>query len=246
MARLYSAAYRGLMSTPRRAFSALVAAFACAVMLGGCFLQVDDRGATSAAREREGTQEIAIHELFGWYRVNWNPPASTVELAHQSELVVSGTVGSVHDGRVEGYDTNSQGSPRTLVLDLAHPTFSQGSLPKRADGHIYIEIPPTHAVYGFGLSQAIPIGTRVVAYLTLANNGSGLTRISNWNDGRPAGKPLYQPVNPAGLLIQLDGLDRFSWLLDPHPSVVASTPQVLPGGSVVLRPFSIRAGVAVG
>ena len=228
----------------RRALSATLLAAVAVGMLGGCYLSVSTAAPdVSQESARYTLQERVMHAMYGYYQVHWDPAASTVDLAQQSELVVTGRVRALGEGRVQASDANSQGSPRSQIVAISPARIVDGSLPERSDGTVYVEIPPPHPIDGMGFGDAIPVGSTVVLYLSAAANGSGLTRISNWNAGRPTGQPLYQPVSPQGFAIRLERNGRFAWVFDPHPAVEASLAQLLPGGSVTLRPATIRAGV---
>ena len=182
------------------------------------------------------SQERAVHSLFNGYDADYEPALTTNELADQSSVVLSGVISAVQDGRPDGFDADQSGVPRSIVVVVALPHVTSGTLPAGSDGNVYVELPSPYSTAPKGYSKAFPVGTPVVLYLDPAANGSGTSRVLNWNAGRPAGQPLFRPVNPQGFLISLPGTHRFAWALDPHPSVKAALADVLPGGSTLLNP----------
>lgn len=167
---------------------------------------------------------------------DYTPLRTPGELARLSELVVSGTVSAVREGRRMVYPANGAGAEgaNTIVLVMTDVTVVRGQQPDGHDGSLYLEL------HGLGKSdpasyrRALPAGARAVAYLVPAVGApGGRTDVGTANPagGRPAGQALYLPAGPQGLALQATE-NNVVW-----PLIGARAPgciaDALPGGHLI-------------
>jgi hypothetical protein len=168
---------------------------------------------------------------------DYDPSRSPEELAQLSELVVSGTISAVREGRTMVYPANSAGAqgPTTIVLAITGVTAISGRQQEGHDGNVYLELQASRHPGPVDYSRALPAGARVVAYLVPASDGAPVGRtdvaVANPAAGRPAGQALYLPAGPQGLAIQV-AEDNVVW-----PLIGAQAPgciaDALPGGHLI-------------
>jgi hypothetical protein len=217
-----------------RKVAVLAVAILLCLGLTGCTGSGDP--APSPAPTSLTSQERALRSLWSAQAPGFTAVLTTGELARSSALVVSGVIAGVAAGRSTAEDGPASGVPRTLVLTISLPRIAAGRVEGNTNGNIYVELPAPRPGESGAVPRAFPVGSVVVAYLRLAANGSGVSRLPRQNEGRPAGLPLYTPTNPQGLVLRLVVDHRFTWPLARHPSVAARLVDVLPGGEVILGP----------
>ncbi|MDQ0821264.1 hypothetical protein QFZ79_003638 [Arthrobacter sp. V4I6] len=167
---------------------------------------------------------------------DYDPRRSPDELAQLSQLVVSGTISAVREGRTMVYPANAPGieGPTTIVLVITDVTAVSGQQQAGNDGSVYLELQGAKLPDPVNYSRALPAGARVAAYLVPAGEGTPDERtdvaIANPAAGRPAGQALYLPAGPQGLAIQAQG--NVVW-----PLIGAQAPgcieDALPGGHLI-------------
>jgi len=148
-------------------------------------------------------------DLLGVGTYDYNPVSSPSALAEQSQLVVTGTIDRVQEGRVQivpGSESAPVGS--TMVLVLRDPQAVLGSFSEDSDGFIYVELtaPPIREADAYQDSPCI--GGSIVAYLAPAADGAPVegvdTAVAEPSAGRPVGQALYIPAGPQALILQYD------------------------------------------
>jgi hypothetical protein len=156
-------------------------------------------------------------ELFAGIDLDYDPLPSPTALAGRSDVVVTGTIERVQEGRDEISPANENVVPyRTIVLVLRDANAVVGSLEPATDGFVYIELPNPGQREPSAYQDGLFAGSSVVAYLVPAFDGElaegSDVGIANAGAGRPAGQALYQPSGPQGLILQHDA-DPVVWPL---------------------------------
>jgi hypothetical protein len=175
-------------------------------------------------------------ESFQGPSYDYDPLRSPDELAKQSELIVSGTISAVREGRTTVFPTNKQieGST-TAVVVIANVTAVRGQPQAGNDGSVYLELHGLNHPDPARISRALPGGARVVAYLVPAWDGTPRAgtdgALANPAAGRPAGQALYLPAGPQGLAIQVaEGNVVWPLIGVQAPGCIADA---LPGGNLI-------------
>ena len=146
-------------------------------------------------------------EQFTGFEADYDPLSSPAALAETSQLVVTGTIDRVQDGRVQIVPKNeSEPGVPTVVLVLRDVQAVAGSLDGGTDGFVYVELPypGQHDVEAY--LDGFRTGSDVVAYLVPASDGlpqEGVdVAIADPQAGRPDGQALYIPAGPQALVLQ--------------------------------------------
>lgn len=230
----------GFKERNRGLLAGLVAA---ALLLAGCAPSgtptavLPDAG-LSGSEAREAYSEEDTLSAFGGNGPigDYDPFQSPAELAKVSELVISGTVAGIREGRTLYYPENDQVEGNTsivLIMDVSEAV--RGKLQAGTDGRAYIEFfhPAQNDLSAY--RRALPEGSSVVAYLAPAGDGEPNERvdvaIENPEAGRPTGQPLYVPVSPQGLILQFGEHDVVWPLLRAQKTGPIS--RALPGGDLI-------------
>lgn len=180
----------------RRRLAALATSVVLAAAISAC--------ASGAAVTSYSAQECV--EQFAGIVYDYDPAPSPAALSEQSQLVVTGTIDRVQEGRLEIVPENSSAPGRsTTVLVLRDPHAVLGDLGEGGDGFVYIEL----SAPGLDAHPDGPcIGASVVAYLGAASDGAPAegvdVAIADPEAGRPAGQPLYILAGPQALVLQCD------------------------------------------
>jgi hypothetical protein len=155
--------------------------------------------------------------LFDQYHADYEPAKSPAELSNWSDLVVTGTIVAVKDGRVEsdGY--------RSIVMVVEADKTLKGP----ASSKVYVELPNPGTRQASVYDAAAPKSADVLLYLmdTAPLDKESPTLVDP-SEGRPAGIPLYQPVNPQGVVI--GDPSRVTQLLEFRSFEGSSLEQFLP------------------
>jgi hypothetical protein len=156
-------------------------------------------------------------DLFGQYHADYTPATSPSELASWSDLVVTGTLVEVRDGRLEsdGY--------RSIVMVVNADKVLKGSTSSK----VHVELPNPGTRKASVYDAAAPKGADLLLYLmdTAPLDKESPTLVDP-AEGRPAGTPLYQPVNPQGVVI--GDPTRVTQLLDFRAFQGSSLQEFLP------------------
>jgi hypothetical protein len=130
--------------------------------------------------------------MFEHYHADYNPASTPAELASWSDLVISGTIKTVREGR-----SGKDGS-RTVVMVVNSDKIIKG----KASDTVCIELPNPGTREARVYAAAVPTNADVVLYLQdSAPLDKGDPNLVEPAQGRPAGTPLYQPVSPQGLIL---------------------------------------------
>jgi hypothetical protein len=195
-------------STARSKIAVLVGSIIAMSTLAAC------AGGGDPAPTAFGTAETPYvstqaSEVFSGIDFDYEPVASPAALAGQSELVITGTIDRVQEGRVQvvpGNDAVPEIS--TIVLVLQDVVVASGALHGGSDGFIYVELPNPGNQKPLEYEDGLRAGSRVVAYLVPASDGAPAEGIdiavADPGSGRPAGQVLFLPAGPQGLLVQYE------------------------------------------
>ncbi|WP_461164218.1 hypothetical protein [Arthrobacter sp. R4-81] len=230
----------GFKDRGRRLMAGLVAA---ALLLAGCAPSdtptavLPDSGSSGTDGREAYVEEDTLNAFAGNGSTgDYDPFQSPDELATVSELVISGTVAGVREGRTLYYPQNDQAQGTTSIVLIVNVTEAvKGKLQPGTDGRAYIEFfqPVQSDLSSYG--RAFPEGSSVVAYLAPAGEGEPNERvdvaIENPEAGRPTGQVLYRPVSPQGLILQVGGHDVVWPLLRAQKTGPIS--RALPGGDLI-------------
>lgn len=175
-------------------------------------------------------------EQFAGIDYDYDPLASPAALAEQSQLVVTGTIDRVQEGRVEIVPENDTiPGISTIVLVLRDPKAVMGSVNEVTDGFVYIELPNPGGQQTDAYQKGLRAGSRVVAYLGPASDGAPVegvdTAIAEPEAGRPAGQALYIPAGPQALILQYEN-SAVVWPLIGEERD-GSLEDTLPGGKLI-------------
>lgn len=180
---------------------------AAALTLAGLLLTVmagcgSDAGTSSeehdAAQVSVGSVD-GFADLFTDYRSDYDHIDTPSDLAARSKLVVQGRIVQIDEGRLFGTSATDPVASSSIVLVFAVTRVLNGDTP--AGGKVYVELLPPGQVAAEVFDRSAPKTSDAVLYLTPAATAAD-TAIVDPDEGRPAGQPLYQPVNPQGLVIE--------------------------------------------
>lgn len=175
---------------------------------------------------------------FNGLSYDYDPVDSPDELAKSSELIISGTVTGVREGRTTYAPKNDKyRGPTSIVLTVNGAQAVQGKLPSGSDGNIYIELLNPGRKAPAAYDKAFPSGSSVVAYLDPAGDGEpreGVdVAINDPRAGRPDGQALYLPASPQGLSLQVGDHDVVWPLIGVTKPGKGS--DALPGGHLIAK-----------
>ncbi len=154
---------------------------------------------------------------------DYNPVSSNLVLEAKSDLVVSGDIVEVSEGRrvvhYAGGDRVYDGAEVVIVLTNVEVAF--GALEPNNDGFVYI----TTGLITFGrmtgsvadFELGFPPGMKVVAYLSQVPPEMGRFRAGveepagDPGADHPSSQPLYDPLGPQGFAVQYPGTANVLW-----------------------------------
>lgn len=220
-----------LIRTKKRNLATAAGLVLGAVLLAGC------AAASAPASEPEASyrEDDTLGSFYG-LSYDYDPVRSPDELAKLSDLVISGSVTGVREGRTTTFPKNDtiKGST-SIVLAVKSTQAVRGELPSGNDGNIYIELSNPGQKDPAAYDKAFPVGSSVVAYLVPAGDGQpreGVdVAIENPEAGRPDGQSLYLPANPQGLSLQVDDRDVVWPLIGAQKS--GKIADAFPGGDLI-------------
>lgn len=143
-------------------------------------------------------------DLFTGYGADYDPASTPMQLASMSDVVISGKITAITPGRYFGRSVDDPGGNRTIVLNIKVDAVLAGALPRNQREMVFVELPSPGNAEASVYDRHVPKDREVVLYL-IAAAGPSQTPIVDPDAGRPAGRPLYQPVNPQGFVMEDDG-----------------------------------------
>lgn len=188
------------MTTRHRSPAAVLAlAGLLLTIVAGCG---SDAGTSSGERSAAQASVGSVHgfaDLFADNRTDYDHIATPSDLAARSELVVQGRIVQIDEGRTFGTSATDPVASSSIVLVFAVNQVLNGETP--AGGKVYVELLPPGQITAEEFDRSAPKTSDAVLYLAPAATAAD-TAIVDPDGGRPAGRPLYQPVNPQGLVIE--------------------------------------------
>lgn len=182
----------------------LVGALILAGALAGCGSDAgtgsgEDAGtAARPARVSAGSVD-RFADLFADQYADYDHVGTPAALAAGSKLVVQGRIVRIDEGRTFGTSATDPVATSRIVLVFAVDRVLSGGAP--AGGTVYVELPAPGRVAAEVFDRSAPKTSDAVLYLAPAATAAD-TAIVNPDAGRPAGQPLYQPVNPQGFVVE--------------------------------------------
>ena len=143
-------------------------------------------------------------EMFSGYGVDYEPARSPQELASWSDLVVTGKMVEVIDGREWGSSSTDPWTARTITIVVEVSDLLQGKLPVGCEGRIYVELPSQGNLKAKPYNDALPRSSTILLYLHKMSDDLQ-DEIVDPRAGRPDGQPMYQIMTPDGFLIEGGG-----------------------------------------
>ena len=195
------------MTTRHRSLAGgLTLAAALLTVLAGCGSDAGtDPGAgtgTAARPAQVGAGSVSsFAELFVGYDADYDHIGTPAALAARSKLVVQGRIARIDKGRTFGISaTDPVAETRIVLVFTVDKVLNGGALAGKAGGTVYVELPAPGGAAAEVFDRSAPKTSDAVLYLSPAATAAD-TAIVNPDAGRPAGQPLYQPVNPQGFVI---------------------------------------------
>jgi len=165
------------------------------MLTAGC---ADDSKAPGAATSTRPSAK-AFSQLFSSYAVDYEVVESPDELQTYSDLVLTGVIRDLTDGRRRTVDDNPALSEATLVLQVEPSEIISGSLPDGNDGFVYVELPnPLNQDVG-EYAKVYPRGATTALYLMPSRPGD--PTIEDQSAGRPPAQAIWAPVSPQGFYL---------------------------------------------
>ena len=183
----------------RRLLALLILVAAAAAGLAGCG---SDAGTAARPASASAPSAAGFAALFNSYRGDYDQLDSPAALADRSTLVVQGRIDRIDQGRTFGTSATDPVARFSVVLVLNVDRVLHGTLAGDND-KVYVELPAPRAIKADLFDRSAPKTSATVLYLLPAATKAN-TAIVDPNAGRPAGQPLYQPINPQGFFIESD------------------------------------------
>lgn len=159
---------------------------------------------TGCGSQPGGGSVAEFTELFGGQAVDYDWERSPAALAGRSTLVVQGTIARIDKGRLFGTSADDPVIEPKNVMVLNVKRVLRGSLAADANNTVYVELPAPMSRPAADFDRVAPKTADVVLYLVPAP-AAGQTPLVDPDAGRPAGQPLYQPINPQGFAVDNGG-----------------------------------------
>ena len=224
-----------MRTATRSTLATLMLSLAIATTLSAC---ASETPAVQDSRDEDAASYSVQDsvEQFTGIDFDYNPVPSPAALAERSDLVVTGTIERVQEGRDEIIPANEKAPPyQTIVLVLRDVQAIQGSFEQDNDGYVYIELPNPGQREPSAYEDGLFPGSNVVAYLMPAFDGvlveGSDVAMADPEAGRPLGQALYQPTGPQALILQ-HGTDAVVWPLIGEKRD-GSLEDALPGGELI-------------
>lgn len=177
---------------------ALAIAGLLVAVLAGCGSDAGTGSDGATGAQGGGGSVDGFAKLFADHYVDYDHVGTPADLAARSELVVQGRIVRIDEGRTFGASATDPVASTSVVLVLAVEQVLAGSAP--AGGDVYVELPAPGQVTAEVFDRSVPKASGAMLYLAPAATVAD-TAIVDPDAGRPAGQPLYQPVNPQGFVI---------------------------------------------
>lgn len=127
------------------------------------------------------------------------------QLMKNSTVVIRGTTGTPHEGRIWGQSREDWGASTTLIVPVTIDMVESGELAPTVSDTLYLEMEAPAEQQGYGLREQFAqsmTDREGVFFLRRAPERSSVgIEIVNPDAGRPAGQPIYQSSAPEGILI---------------------------------------------
>jgi hypothetical protein len=159
-----------------------------------------DAGTAAQPAAADAPSATGFAALFNSYRGDYDLLDSPAALANRSTVVVQGRIDRIDQGRTFGTSATDPVARFSVVLVLNVDRVLHGTL---AGDKVYVELPAPRAIKADLFDRFAPKTSATVLYLLPAATKAN-TAIVNPDAGRPAGQPLYQPINPQGFYIESD------------------------------------------
>ncbi|MET3770154.1 hypothetical protein ABIB15_002861 [Marisediminicola sp. UYEF4] len=216
-----------MRTVKRSPFAALAGSIVFATTMSAC---VSDGTTTTSYSAQQSVEQFAGIDF------DYDPVDSPSALEEQSQLVVTGTIERVQEGRVQIVPANEKiPGVSTIVLVLRDPMVVSGSVEENSDGFVYVELPNPGGQETDAYQDGLRAGSSVVAYLDPASDGAPVegvdTAIADSKAGRPAGQALYLPAGPQALILQYEN-NAVVWPLIGQERD-GEIKETLPGGNLI-------------
>lgn len=160
-------------------------------------------GVSGCSAEKE--QPVQLDEPYAGVSAKHVEAQGPAELAGESVVVVRGTTGTPHEGRIRGESRDDWGASVTVVVPVAIESVEAGNLAPAVKDTLYLEMEAPAEQEGYDNRERFVdamIGREGIFFLSRApEKASRYVEIVNPDAGRPAGQPLYQATSPEGILI---------------------------------------------
>jgi hypothetical protein len=216
-----------------------IAAIAVLALVGCAAAGTPDERSGGTARDTSTTPSVPpvapLGELetgIAFSTADFDPVYSPIELAEDSEIVISGAIaGAVRGPQLGRADDDFPDVP-FLVIQIGDVRYYQGKPAEGSDGNVYL------VAYYLGSPdeylQMIPIGTRVVLYANAmvgdAGFGHGVDIIDPYQ-GVPEGQQRYASAHPQGFVVDLGRGDGALWWPYATNWALGKLDETLPDGA---------------
>ena len=159
---------------------------------------------STVGREPSAADAAGFSNLFlEGYHADYEPVATTSDLAKLSAAVVSGTATKVMPGRQFGRGLDDPALSKSIVLKIDNVRLLAGEMLSGSRSSIFLELPAPYNEGAQVFDSLLPRDAPVIVYLEPALSAQQ-TDIVDENAGRPSGDPLWQLVSPQGFFMASD------------------------------------------
>jgi hypothetical protein len=174
----------------------LLAAFLVAGTLTAC-----QSTSIAAGTVPEASEVETFSDLFTeGYSADYEPIATTSDLAEVAYGVVSGTAAEVVPGREFAKSPEDPALARTIVVRIENAQVLQGPSDMLHKGSLYLELPAPYNENASAFNRLLPKNAPVIVYVEPALT-SAQTQILDEAAGRPKSAFLAQLVSPQGFFM---------------------------------------------
>ncbi len=163
-----------------------------AVLLPFLFLQ----GCTSATGVAYG-DPARMKALFSNYQADYIVMSKPSDLERISHVVVSGRIAEIREGRTWQVPDIPWSKSTSVILVVEREALLGGN--ERLDGsRAYVELPNPGRLAVGEYQEALPVGSRVLFYLSKASSKADNPDIASVNGNEEIDSEIYLPVSPQG------------------------------------------------
>jgi len=190
-----------------RASTTLAALAATAAMLSSC--TGNDKASTTIGSGTESSV-VEFARVFGGYSQNYVAAKSPDELAGWSDLVTTGHIVAITEGRklaIAVGDNQPDLIERTLVMKIRPDRYVKGVPPVGSDGYLYVELANPGQRDPSLYDAAVPKDSLVALYLIPSQDPMAVDPAA----GRPEGQEIWRPITAQGFIVD-DGTQSYAIL----------------------------------